>query len=41
MQGTWYDVLFAQAVADCHNVAANIIESLENFAGETLIEPHF
>ena len=41
MQGTWGDALFVQAVADCHNVEVHIIESPENFAGETLIEPHF
>ena len=41
MHGTWCDVLFAQAVADCQNVAIHIIESYENFAGETLIEPHY
>ena len=37
MQGTWCDALFVQAVADCQNVAIDIIESRENFAGETLI----
>jgi len=36
IQGTWCD-----AVADCQNVAVHIIESNENFAGETLIEPHY
>ena len=41
MQGTWWDALFVQAVADCQNVAIHIIESHENFAGETLIEPHY
>ena len=40
MQGTWCDALFVQAVVDCQNVAIHIIESRENFAGETLIEPH-
>ena len=40
MQGTWCDALFVQAVAGCQNVAIHIIESHENFAGETLIEPH-
>ena len=41
MQGTWCDALIVQAVADCQNVAIHIIESHENFAGETLIEPHY
>jgi len=40
MQGTWYDALFVQAVADCQNVGIYIIESHENFAWVTLIEPH-
>ena len=40
MQGTWWDALFVQAVADCQNVGIYIIESHENFAIETLIEPH-
>ena len=35
------DALFVQAVAECQNVAIHIIESHENFAGETLIEPHY
>ena len=37
MQGTWCNALFVQA--DCQNVAIHIIESHENLAGETLIEP--
>lgn len=37
MQGTWCDALIVQAVADCQNVAIHIIESHENFSGETLI----
>ena len=41
MQGTWCNALFIQAVADCQNTAINIIESHENLAGETLIEPHY
>ena len=41
MQGTWCNALFVQAVADCQNVVIRIIESHENFAGETLIEPHY
>ena len=41
MQGTWWDALFLQAAADCQNVATHITESHENFAGETLIEPHY
>lgn len=41
MQGTWCDALFVQAVADCQNVGIYIIESHENFARETLIEPHY
>ena len=41
MQGTWCDALFVQAVADCQNVAIHIKESHENFAGETLIKPHY
>ena len=41
MQGTWCDALIVQAVADCQNLTIHIIESHENFAGETLIEPHF
>lgn len=41
MQGTWCDALIVQAVADCQNVAIHIIESHENFSGETLIEPHY
>ena len=36
MQGTWCNALFVQAVADSQNVALHIIESHENFAGETL-----
>ena len=40
MQGTWCTALFVQAVADCQNVAIHIVESHENCAGETLIEPH-
>ena len=39
MQGTWCDTQFVQAVADCQNVGIYIIESHENFARETLIEP--
>ena len=41
MQGTWCNVLFVQAVADCQNAAIHIRESHENLAGETLIEPHY
>ena len=41
MQDTWCDALFVQAVAEYQNVAIHIIESQENFAGETLIEPHY
>ena len=41
MQGTWCDALFAQAVADCQNVAIHIIESHGNLAGQTLIEQHY
>ena len=41
MQGTWCDALIVQAVADCQNVVIHIIESHENFTGETLIEPHY
>ena len=41
MQATWCNALFVQAVADCQNVAIHIKESHENFAGETLIEPHY
>ena len=41
MHGTWCDVLFVQAFADCQNAAIHIIESYEKFAGETLIEPHY
>jgi len=41
MQGTWCEALFGQAVADCENVGIYIIESRENFARETLIEPHY
>ena len=40
MQGTWCNALFVQAVADCQNAAIPIMESHENLAGETLIEPH-
>ena len=40
MQGTWCNALFVQAAADCQNVAIHIIESHENFAGKTLVEPH-
>ena len=28
-------------VADCKNAAIHIIETYENLAGETLIEPHY
>ena len=41
MQGTWCNALFVQAVADCQNAAIHIIESHQNLAGETLIEPHY
>jgi len=41
VQGTWCDAVFVQAVADCQNVGIYIIESRENFARETLIEPHY
>ena len=41
MQGTWCNALFVQGVADCQNAAIHIIESHENLAGETLIEPHY
>ena len=41
MQATWCNAHFVQAVADCQNVAIHIKESHENFAGETLIEPHY
>ena len=41
MQGTWFNALFVQAVADCQNAAIHIIESRENLAGETLIESHY
>ena len=42
MQGTWCNaLLFVQAVADCQNVSILIIESHENFAWETLREPHY
>ena len=41
MQGTWCDALIVQAIADCQNVLIHIIESHENFAGETLIQPHY
>ena len=41
MQGTWCNALFVQAVADCQNAAIHIIETRENLAGETLIEPHY
>ena len=41
MQGTRCDALFVQVVADCQNVGIHIIESHENLAGETLIEPHY
>ena len=41
VQGTWCDALFVQAVADCQNVAIHVIESHENFVGETWIEPHY
>ena len=38
---SWCDALFVQAVADFQNVAIHIIESHENLAGETLVEPHY
>ena len=38
---TWCNALFVQEVADCQNVAILIIKSHENFAGETLREPHY
>ena len=43
MKGTWCNALFVQAVADCqnHDVAIHIIESHDNFAGETLIGSHY
>ena len=41
MQGRWCNALFVQAVADCQNAVIHIIESHENLAGETLIEPHY
>ena len=38
---TWCDALIGQAFADCQHVAIHMIECHENFAGETLIEPHY
>ena len=39
MQGTWCDAIIVQAVAESQNVQIYIVESNENFAGVTLIEP--
>ena len=41
MQGTCCDALFVQAVEGCENVEIHTIESHENLARETLIEPHY
>ena len=41
VQGTWCDALFVQVATGCQNVPIHIIESHENLAGETLIEPHY
>jgi len=40
MQGTWYDALIVQAVAESQHVNIYIIESHENFAEVTLVEPN-
>ena len=40
MQGTWCDALIVQAVAESRHVNIYIIESHENFAEVTLIEPN-
>ena len=40
MQGTWCDALIVQAVAESQHVNIYIIESHENFAEVTLVEPN-
>ena len=40
MQGTWCDALIVQAVAESHHVNICIIESHDNFAEVTLVEPN-
>ena len=40
MQGTWCDALIVQAVAESQRVNIYIIESHENFAEVTLVEPN-
>ena len=39
LQGSWCDALIVQAVAESQNLRINIVESHENFAHTTLIEP--
>ena len=40
MQGTWCDALIVEAVAKSQHVNIYIIESNENFAEVTLVEPN-
>ena len=39
LQGSWCDALIVQAVAESQNLRIDIVESHENFAHTTLIEP--
>ena len=39
MQGTWADHIIIQAIADTLNLKIHIVESSENFADITLVEP--
>ena len=39
MQGTWADHIIVRAIADTLNLKIHIVQSSENFAGITLIEP--
>ena len=39
-QGTWFDAVIVQAVADCYNLSVHTIESAETFSETTIVEPH-
>ena len=38
-EGTWDDHIIMQAIADAFNLRINVVESSENFAEVTLVEP--
>ena len=39
LQGTWADAIIVQAVANCLNLSIHIVESNENFAPVTVVQP--